>query len=250
MATYKKRGLKSRRKDAQDTQSATAEVFKTLDTGASRIEKWVLANQRYIFSGIGIIALSVLGYIGYKQFIQEPREKEASGELFYAQRYFDQALNSPQKDSLYTLALKGAEGKYGFLDIIENYKGTKAANLARYSAGIAYLNLNAYREAIAQLEEFSSGDALLAPMAKGAIGDAFMQLNQPQDALSYYEQAFAYNTNEYTTPRFLFKAGLTALSLKQADKALTYFKKIKDEFPQSEEGKTIDAYIGYAENLP
>ena len=45
-------------------------------------------------------------------------------KLYYPQQYFDQALlNEEAKDSLLSLALNGAEGKYGFLDIIEEYNG-------------------------------------------------------------------------------------------------------------------------------
>src|SRR5690606_7615819 len=122
---------------------------------------------------------------------------------YYPRQYFNQALNgAAEKDSLYNLALNGAEGKYGFLDIIDEYKGTKAANLANYSAGMAYLNMQKYQDAITYLERFSSDDAILGALAKGGIGDAFMQLNQPGDALGYYEKAINHSINNYTTPRF------------------------------------------------
>ena len=99
------------------------------------------------------------------------------------------------------------------LDIIDEYKGTKAANLANYSAGMAYLNMNKYQEAIGYLEKFSSDDDILGALAKGGIGDAFMQLDQPTDALGYYETAFKHSINEFTTPKFLYKSGVTALEL-------------------------------------
>jgi len=144
--------------------------------------------------------------------------------------------------------LNGAEGKYGFLDIIEEYSGTKAANLAKYSAGMTYLNLQQYQDAISQLESFSSDDDIMGAMAKGGIGDAFSQLNQPEDALDYYEKAIAHSENEFTTPRFLYKAGVVAIELGQKDKALGYFERIKEKYPDSQEGNGIDALIGMAQN--
>lgn len=253
MATYKKRGYKPKNKaeerELESQKSATAEVFSSLDESASRSEQWVARNQNYILGVIGVIAIAVLGYLAYNQFIQKPKEANAANEMFYPQQYFDQALNNTaEKDSLYTLALNGAEGKYGFLDIIEEYKGTKAANLANYSAGMAYLNMNQYEDAIRHLENFSSNDAILGALAKGGIGDAFMQLGQASDALGYYESAIAHNTNEYTTPRFLYKAGVTSMELNDNTKALQYFERIKDEFANSEEAQTIDAFIGMAKN--
>ncbi len=251
MATYKKRGYKPKNKEeeAQVDQhdSTTAEVFTTLDEGASRTEQWVAKKQNYILGFIGVVVIGVLGYLAFNQFITKPKEKEASNELFYAQQHFDQAVNAVAKDSLLNVALNGANGKYGFLDIISEYSGTKAANLANYSAGMAYLNLNEYQNAISHLENFSSSDDMLGAMAKGGLGDAFMQLGQADDAIGYYEKAFKHSDNEYTTPRFLYKAGSVALELGDKDKALTYFKRIKDDFATSEEGRTIDMFIGQAQ---
>jgi len=169
--------------------------------------------------------------------------------MYYPQQYFDQAVNSTTaKDSLFNLALNGAEGKYGFLDIIDEYSGTKAANLANYSAGMAYLNMGNYQQAIDYLEDFSSEDAVLGALSKGGLGDAFMQLGQASDALGYYEKALNHNTNAYTTPKFLYKAGITALELNEKDKALGFFQRIKDEFSKSDEAQTIDAFIGMAKS--
>lgn len=253
MATYKKRGFKPKNKAEQqefaEQESATAEVFSTLDESASKTEAWVAKNQNYILGIIGVIAVGVLGYLAYVQFVQKPKEASAANEMYYPQQYFDQALNnSVAKDSLYNLALNGAEGKYGFLDIIDEYSGTKAANLANYSAGMAYLNMQKYQEAISHLERFSSEDDILGALAKGGLGDAFMQLGQPEDALGFYDKAVAHSDNEFTTPKFLYKAGVTALELKQNEKALQYFQRIKNEFASSEEARTIDAFIGMAKS--
>lgn len=251
MATYKKRGFKPKNKveEAQldEQNSTTAEVFSSLDEGASKTEAWVQKNQNYILGVIGAIAIGVLGYLGYNEFIQKPKEASAANELYYPQQYFDQALTSEtEKDSLFSLALNGAEGKYGFLDIIEEYKGTKASNLAKYSAGMTYLNMQQYGEAITHLEDFSSDDAVLGAMAKGGIGDAFSQLNQQEDALDYYEKAIAHNANDFTTPRFLYKAGIIAMDLGQKEKALGFFERIKNEFSNSQEANNIDVLIGLA----
>lgn len=123
-------------------------------------------------------------------FYSEPKELDASNEMFQAQQYFDTALagTGVESDSLYNMALTGGEGKYGFLDIIDNYGSTKAGNLAHYYAGFAYLNTNKYQEAIDHLEDFDGDDEILAPLAIGGMGDAFLQLDQPKEALNYYEK--------------------------------------------------------------
>jgi tetratricopeptide (TPR) repeat protein len=251
MATYKKRGFKPKNKAEEvvldEQNSTTAEVFTTLDESASKTEAWVSKNQNYILGVIGAIALGVLGYLAYTQFVQKPKEASAANELYYPQQFFDRAMTDEvAKDSLLNLALTGADGKYGFLDIIDEYKGTKAANLAKYSAGMAYLNMQNYQEAISYLEGFSSDDAILGALALGGIGDAFAQLEQPEEALDYYEKAIAHDDNDYTAPRFLNKAGVLAMDLGYSDKALEYFTRIKDEFSKSPEANNIDALIGFA----
>lgn len=248
MASYKKRGGKPRTKaDKQvelEKDSTTAEVFNTLDEGASRTEAWIEKNQKAILGVIVVVAVCVLGYFVYQQYVQGPKEVEATNEMFQAQEYWEQALTAQAKDSLYNLSLQGGNGKYGFIDIIDNYSGTDAANLAHYYAGMAYLNTNKYQEAIKHLDKFKSKDDVLAPLAKGAIGDAFAQLNQNEDALKYYEEAAKMRENEFTTPRFLMKAGIVAMALNQNDKALKHFDKISKDYPNSTEATKADIYTG------
>jgi len=251
MATYKKRGYKPKTKEDKaskiEEQSTTAEVFNTLDEGASKTEEWVIANQKYIFIVVGLAAVMVLGYLGYTRLIHAPKQSEAMNEMYQAQQYFDDAVAGIEKDSMFTLALNGGNGKFGMLDIAKEYSGTKAGNLANYYAGIAYLNLKDYQNAVSYLSEFKSDDEILGPIAKGGIGDAFVQLNQPEDALDYYVQAAEMKSNEFTTPTYLYKAGTVALKLGKNADALKYFKRIKDDFPSSTEATNIDVFIGRAE---
>jgi tetratricopeptide (TPR) repeat protein len=255
MATYKKKGHTPSNKEEQnrqvEEQSTTAEVFNTLDEGASKTEEWVAANQKYIYIIVGVAALVVLGYLGWEKFVQEPKETEAANEMFQAQQYFDTALagSGAQSDSLFNMALNGGEGKYGFLDVIDNYGSTKAANLANYYAGFAYLNTNRYQEAISYLEDFDSEDEILAPLAKGGIGDAFMQLDQPEEALNYYDKAGSMRSNEFTAPRFLLKAAITSIQLGKGEKAAEYLNKIKDEYSNSPEASQVPIYLGRAQAM-
>lgn len=253
MATYNKRGYKPKNKEekehAKETGSTTAEVFNTLDTTATKTEAFVEKNQKYILMAIGVIAVVILGYLGYKEFIAKPKQTTAMNDMFQAQKYFNEAITSTQKDSLYNLSLHGGEGKYGMLDIISEYKGTQAANLANYYAGTAYLKLKDYKNAIQYLSNFSSDDEVLAPLAKGNIGDAFVQLNQLDDALDYYDQAANMRDNDYTTPMYLYKAGTIALDLGKADKALSYFETIKEKYPDASETAMVEVLIGKAKVL-
>ena len=251
MATYKKRGYKPKTKkekeEVVEENSTTAEVFNTLDEGASKTEEWVVKNQKYIFGVVGAIALIVLAYLAYNKYVAEPKEKDAMNEMYTAKKYFEDAVNGISPDSLYRMSLDGGEGKYGMVDIAREYSGSPAANLANYYAGMAYLNLKDYENAIKYLGEFSTEEKISGPMAKGGIGDAFVQLNQLPEGLDYYERAFKDNVNDFTTPMFLLKAARVAIRLDQNQKALDYLKRIKSEFPTSTEASQTDVLIGMVE---
>lgn len=258
MATYNKRGFKAPKpKEIEDIEenvdidakdSTTAEVFNTLDVGASKAEEWVVRNQKYIFGIVGAIAVVTVGFLLYQKFVVEPKQLEAADEMFVAQQNFQKAIDATTgQDSLFNLALNGAEGKYGFIKIAEEYSGTDAGNLANYYAGITYLNIGKNTEAIAHLDKFSSDDMILSTLAQGAIGDAFAQKNQLKEALDYYKKAAEMNVNDLTTPRFLLKAGQTAYTLGQKADALKYFTEIKEKYESAPEARNIDGLIGMAQ---
>ena len=251
MATYKKKGFKPKDNKSQqsiDMQSTTAEVFNTLDDTASKSEQWIEKNSKPLFYGLVIVIVLILGFLGYNKYVIEPQETAASNELSFPRKHFNEANTAAGSDidSLLQLGLDGVDNKFGFLDISTQYNGTKAANIANYYAGVSYLKMKEYQKAIEYLSKFNSDDELLGPTALGAIGDAFADIDQAEDALDYYEKAANKKDNEFTTPLFLFKAGRTAMDLGQFSKAEKMFAKIKENYPSTDSGKDIDKYINSA----
>jgi tetratricopeptide (TPR) repeat protein len=256
MATYKKRGYKPKNKNEEqqvdNMDSTTAEVFNTLDETASKSEQWIEKNSKVLFSALISIVVIFLAFLGYNKYITEPNELEASNELAFPRKYFDEAATAGSGiDSLLNLGLEGADGRYGFLDIAESFSGTDAGNLANYYAGVSYLQLKDYENAIAYLSKFDSDDEMLGPVSLGAIGDAFSDIDQQKDALEYYEKAANKRNNEFTTPLFLYKAGQTAMLLEDYSKAEELFTKIKKSYSKSDQGKDVEKFINaakYAKN--
>ncbi|PQJ74124.1 tetratricopeptide repeat protein [Polaribacter gangjinensis] len=251
MATYKKRGYKpgNKKEENQSDESAyeTAGVLNTLDETASKSEKWIEKNSKPLMIALVGLVVVFLAYLGYHKFIDEPKELEAADELAFPRKYFDEAaVAGSGVDSLLNLGLEGADGKYGFVDIAESYSGTNAGNLANYYAGVSYLQLKQYDKAIEFLSKFNSDDEMLGPISLGAIGDAFSDINQPKDALEYYEKAANKKDNEFTTPLYLFKAGQIAMNLKEFKKAEEFFTKIKENYSKSDQGRDIEKFINAA----
>jgi hypothetical protein len=84
-------------------------------------------------------------------------------------------------------------------------------------------------------------------VATGAIGDAFADLNQPEEAQEFYVKAAGFESKDFFTPFFLSKAAIAAEVNEDFSAALKYTKRIKEEFPSSAEGANADALIAYYE---
>ena len=245
MATYKKRGFKkkvsSNKAEALENKSTTANVFNTLDEGSSKTQQWVEKNQNIILAVVALTSIIVIGFFTYSKFITEPKESNAFNKMYFAQKKFDEAMLI-KNDSLYNIALNGDELNMGMLNVIDQFSGTNAANLAHYYTGMIYLNMNDYKNSIKYLSEFSSNDILLSSLATGSIGDCFAELNQLDDALEYYIKA-SESENNYTSPMYLYKAGTIAMRLNKFKRAEKCFNSIKFDYPKSSEAKNIDAFI-------
>jgi len=248
MATYKKRGFKNKasssKAEALENKSTTANVFNTLDEGSTQTQQWVERNQNKILGLVAIISIIVIGVFAYSKLIKEPKESSAFNKMYFAQKKFDEAVLI-NNDSMYNIALNGDDLNMGMLQIIDEFGGTNAANLAHYYSGIMYLKMNDYPNSIKYLSDFSSDDILLSSLATGSIGDAFAELNQFDDAFDYYVKASKSNNN-YSSPMYLFKAGLVAMRLNKFNRAEEYFSIIKQDYPNSTEAKNIDAFISKA----
>lgn len=156
-------------------------------------------NRNTVFGIGGFIALIVAAVAIYQIYIDN-RNSEAQQEMFQAVYYFE-------ADSLGG-ALNGDGNNYGFLQIIDDYSGTAAANLANFYAGVTYLKLGDFESAPRYLEAFSSDDYLLQARAYSLIGDAYMEQGDYKQAASYYEQAANYEPNKEFSPVYLQKLAI------------------------------------------
>ncbi len=209
------------------------DVRETLDKGEEFIEN----NKKAISIGIIVIIALVGIYLLYKKVYVAGEQKKAQAEMFVAEKYFE-------RDS-FRLALEG-DGSYpGFLDIIDDYGVTKAGNLSHYYAGVSYLYLGEFDKAISHLKEFDSDDNMIAPIAKGALGDAYLEKGELKTAIDCYMEA-AELDNSLTAPIYLKKAGQVYEQQNDYKSALDLYEKIKTKYPRTQEARRIEKYIARA----
>lgn len=206
-----------------------------VEEALGKSEQFIEKNQNILIGIVAVVVLIIAGYIGFTRFILEPREQQARAEMFMAEKFFE-------RDSL-RLALEGDGANLGFLDIISEYRMTRSSNLARYYAGVSLLNLGEYEEAISHLKKFRKRDKFLSAMAYGAIGDAYLQLEDKSNAVRYYRRAANTNPNPLTTPAFLMKLGQVYEMKGNHRDALEAYRTIQRDFPDSNEGRNIERFI-------
>jgi len=213
----------------------------TVEHALSRTEQFIEDNQKRITIAVLAIVAIVGGYLAYQKWYLAPLQEEANSQMFVAEQYFEQ-------DS-FKLALNGDLNYPGFLTIIEDYSSTDAGNLARYYAGISYLKMGEFQNAIDLLSEFDSDDKMLKGISFGSIGDAYLELDQKEKAAEFYVKAGNHTDNDFVGPVYLMRAGQTYEMLKNYKVALEQYQTIKDKYKTTPEGRVVDKYIAKAEIL-
>jgi tetratricopeptide (TPR) repeat protein len=219
---------------AKKSKVSDPKGLKNVEETLSRTEQFLENNYKNLLTGLIIIVLLV-GVFWLSRIVLGNRQEEAQAQMFQAERYLEM-------DSL-SLALYGDGNYLGFIDIASDYKLTNSGNLARYCAGICYLNLGEYENAIDYLQKYKKKDRIIGSLAIGAIGDAYVEMDQLDKGVEKYIEAAEYADNSFNTPIYLMKAGeIYELSGNYAE-ALKAYERIEDEYPLSTEGLTIDKYI-------
>jgi tetratricopeptide (TPR) repeat protein len=225
---------------AKNKKDDNPQGMKNVEETLSKTEQFLEQNYKPLLIGLAVVVVLV-GLFWLSKLYLTKRNDEAQSQMYQAQKYLE-------LDSI-NLALNGDGNYLGFLDIAKEYKFTKAGNLARYGAGICNLHLGNYQEAIDFLDKYSKKDKVIGSIAIGATGDAYVELGNTDKGLAKYLEAAEFAGNSFNTPLFLMKAAeLYEINGKYAD-ALKLYEQIKEEYPTSTEGSSIDKYIARAKLL-
>ncbi|MDR2910696.1 MAG: soluble NSF attachment family protein [Bacteroidales bacterium] len=216
------------------SKESTPKTVSNVEQTLSRTEQYLEGNYKALLTGLGII-VAIVAMIWLGRIFMSKRNDEAQSQIYQAEKYLEM-------DSL-NLALNGDGNYLGFLDIAKSYRFTKTGNLANYGAGVCYLNLGEYQSAIEFLDKYSKKDKIIGSLAIGATGDAYVELGDMEKGVAEYIKAANFGGNSFSTPIFLMKAGeIYELSGKYSD-ALKLYERIKNEYPSSTEGASIEKYI-------
>lgn len=212
----------------KESKKATQnEVLENPDVLAERIgrgEAFLKKNSK-ILGGVIAVAIILIGGILFFQINNQNQNEKAQEDMFQAVYFFEQ-------DSV-DFAINGDGINKGFLNIVEDYPRTDAANLAHFYLGSIYLSQKNFEEALNHLEEFSSDDYLVQPKAYSLIGDANLELGNFDQAISNYSKAARTNENKFTTPRYLAKLAIAQEEAGKISEAIETYTEIEEKYYES-----------------
>ena len=220
---------------AKEIKNENAEV---VVEAVSKTEKFFHENGKLLSIICAAFVVACALVFCWFKFAYQPKVNEAQGQMAAAEQNFRAAD--------YELALNGDGNTLGFVQIIDEY-GKKAGKSVYFYAGVCELQLGEWEQAIKYLQAYNGKDAILAARAQACIGDAYVGLEDYKKALSCFEQAAAEVDNMFAAG-YLLKAGVVAEKLGENAKALSFYEKIQDQYPQSMEAYDIDKYIGRIQN--
>lgn len=186
---------------------------------------------------LGAVVLVVGGFLIYKNFISDPKEKKANDAIFRAQEFYAQ-------DSL-DKALNGEGVVLGFEKIISQYGGTKAGELAKFYAGSIYLKKGSFDKAVNYLKDFDTDAPQVKARSLKLLGDAYAEQGKGKDAIDAYKSsAAAFEEDDVAASEALFLAAYLAdRVLNDKSQAIELYKQVKTRYAQSQWSYEADKYL-------
>jgi tetratricopeptide (TPR) repeat protein len=206
----------------------TAKGIENVEQTLTKTEQFLEQNYKPLLYVL-VAAVVLVGLFWLLKLYTAKQNSEALSQMFMAEEYF-------AGDSLHL----------GFIDIADEYKRTKSGRLANFYAGASLMQMGQFEEAVTYLNKYSLDDEILAPQAKGLIGDAKAELGDSAGAIKLYMEAADMADNAFHTPIYLMKAGMLHEMEGNFAEALKLYERIRDNYAESNEGRSIDKYIARA----
>ncbi|MBC9811327.1 tetratricopeptide repeat protein [Crocinitomicaceae bacterium CZZ-1] len=204
---------------------------------SEEIKRQFKSNKRLrlITFAVGGALVLIVGYLVYYQFVSVPKNKKSEDAYW-------NGLNLASKDST-DMAIEELTAQ------VKKYDGYKGGENAQFVLGRQYMEKGEFNKALETLEKVKVSDTYLSSMTLGLQGDCYSELKKYKEAAAKYKDAAKESINEWTTPMYLFKAGLCAEELQDFESALKLYEEIKNDYTTFANNKAIDKYIARVSNL-
>lgn len=204
------------------------------DISGEQIKEQFKSNKKLRMSTmiIGGILVLALGFFVYRQFIWVPANEDSKDAYW-------EGLNLAKADST-DAAIDELSA------VVKKYDGKIGGEIAQFVYARQLMEKGEFKKALEELEGVEVEDTYVKVMALGLKADCHSELKEYEDAANMYLEAADMSDNEFTTPVYLFKAGLCAEEIKNFDKAVECYERIKDDYTTFHAQKQIDKYLARA----
>lgn len=212
-----------------------------IDAPEQQLEGWEAVEQKFVQNQnlvVGILAGVILvlgGIYGYNNLVLKPKEAKAANSIFAAEAHF-------AKDSM-RLALYGDNINPGFVSIADKYGATSSGKMAAGYAAICFLQQGDFNNAIKYGKKYNSEDGWMNSRVYEVVGHAYTENADYDNGVKYYRMAAEASDNEITAPYNYYLAGMAAMEKKDFSEANRFFQIIKDNYPTSREGQSVDKFL-------
>jgi tetratricopeptide (TPR) repeat protein len=203
----------------------------------ARIQNFYVENKNVIIGSAVVVLLVIASAIGY-HYYQESQNKKAQQLMGMAENYYLQGQ--------YDLALNGSDEDFtiGFKQILDNYSGTQAANLAHYYASVSEYNLGNSKQALNYINDYGIPDGILGVAPLSFKGVLLTDLNNPEAAAEAYVQAAEWDENTSTTPYNYLEAANAFNDAGNKEQAGKYAQLVVDDYPNSSQLQEAEKLLG------
>jgi len=214
-----------------------------IEGAIGKTEEFLQKNMKPLLIVLVVAVLLVGGYFAYRYLIQEPKMQKAADAMYTAEMLF------MQED--YTAALNGDGMNDGFIDIVDAYGSLPQGRLAAHYAGVCYMKLGEYDNALVYLQKYNTRKGAPAVVINaqnfGLQGDIYVQQGNYKKASELYDLAVKAGDNVLTTAYYLKKYALVNEKLGNIQVAIDACNRIKTDYAGSLEARDIEKVIGRLE---
>lgn len=203
----------------------------------AKIQEFYLSNKNVIIGSAVAVILAISLAIGY-HYYQRSQNQKAQQLMGMAESYY---LRGD-----YQQALHGSEENLtrGFEQIIREYGGTEAGNLARYYAAVSAYNLGNTKQALEYINNYEVPEGILGVAPLSFKGVLLTELGNHEEAAATYVKAAEWDVNDATTPYNYLEAARAfhdAGNMQQAEK---YARLVAEDYPASSQVAEAKKLIG------
>jgi len=196
--------------------------------------------KKYVFIGVGAIAVIILAFFLYSESKSSNNEK-ANVELSRVIPLYEQGA--------YLEAIEGKPGTQlvGLKKIVEEYGNSDMGEVAKIYLANSYYNLGKFDEAMKFYDDFGGDNETFQATAFAGIAACYEAKNNIEDAVDYYRKAASVSKENVLNPQYLLSASINLITLNKKEEARELLKQIKKDFTNSPYTREIDRYLAITE---